>query len=152
MSVLYATPLQLDLLPSRRLVLVLAVSHGVALMLLPFTGLAPLYLLLLALLLCIAGWHAWRNCSAIASRNFACRLVWGHDDRVVLTRHDGNTSPMQLLPDACVTPWLVVLRLRDSGGQTHHLPVLPDMLPRPQFRRLRVRLRLEVPRLAGARS
>ena len=69
-----------------------------------------------------------------------------------VTRRNSKTAIMQLQADACVTPWLVVLRLRDDAGQTHHLPVLPDMLPRVQFRRLRVRLRLEVPRPGDSRT
>jgi hypothetical protein len=120
-------------------------------MLLPLTGVAAGYQLLLAVLLFISGWHAWRRCTAVASRNFVCRLSWGRDDRMEVVRRDGSSATLQLQPDAFVTPWLVVLRLRDAGGKMHHLPVLPDMLPRPEFRRLRVRLRLEVPRLAGSR-
>jgi hypothetical protein len=148
----YATPLQLDFVPSRRLALVLAAAHGCALMLLPFTGLDTGYGLALALLLCASGWHAWCGCTAVASRSFIRGLSWGSDDRVELVRPNGESASMQLQADACVTPWLVVLRLRDARGQTHHLPVLPDMLPRAQFRRLRVRLRLDVPRLAGSRT
>ncbi len=121
-------------------------------MLLPFTGLGAGYRLLLAVLLCAVGWHAWRSCTAVASRNFIRGLSWGHDDRVEVTRRNSKTAIMQLQADACVTPWLVVLRLRDDAGKTHHLPVLPDMLPRVQFRRLRVRLRLEVPRPGDSRT
>mgnify|MGYP001818232295 CR=1 FL=1 len=121
-------------------------------MLLPFTGLDTGDNLLLAMLLCAAGRHAWQSCSAVASRACIRGLIWKRDARVELIRRNGEITAMQLQPDACVTPWLVVLRLRDGRGQTHHLPVLPDMLPREPFRRLRVRLRLEVPRLAGSRS
>lgn len=119
-------------------------------MLLPLTGVAAGYQLLLAVLLFISGWHAWRSCTAVASRNFVCRLSWGRDDRVEAVRRDGRSAILQMQPDAFVTPWLVVLRLRGAWGELHHLPVLPDMLPRPEYRRLCVRLRLEVPRLAGS--
>ena len=119
-------------------------------MLLPVTGVAAGYQLLLAVLLLISGWHARRNCTAVDSLNFVCRLSWEHDNRVEVMRRDGSSAILQLQPDAFVTPWLVVLRLRDADGELHHLPVLPDMLPGQEFRRLRVRLRLEVPRLAGS--
>ena len=148
----YATPLQLELVPSRRLGILLAVAHGCALMLLPFSGLAAGYQLLLAVPLFISGWHAWRDCSAVSPGRCIRRLVWGAGDRVELVWCDGTASTVQLQPHACVTPWLVVLRLRDASGRRHHLPVLPDMLPGSQFRRLRVRLRLEVPRLAGSHT
>ena len=47
----YATPLQLELVPSRRLQLLLAASHTGGLMLLPFTGLGAVFTLPLAALL-----------------------------------------------------------------------------------------------------
>ena len=119
-------------------------------MLLPFTGITAGYQPLLAILLFISGWHAWRSCTAVASRSFVCRLSWGQGNRVQVTRRDGRSTTLRLQADAFVTPWLVVLRLRDNRGKLHHLPVLPDMLPGQDFRRLRVRLRLEVPRLAGS--
>jgi hypothetical protein len=65
----------------------------------------------------------------------------------IVTRDRAHVS-MQLQADALVTPWLVVLRLRDTQGRTRHLPLLADMLPAEQFRRLRVRLRIEIPQLA----
>jgi toxin CptA len=148
----YATPLQLELVPSRRLAFILAAAHGAGLMLLPFTGLAAGLQLLAGLLLIVSGWYTWRSCTATAAGRGIRRLVWGRDGRVDLLWRDGSTTRTQLQPEACVTPWLVVMQLRDAGRQTYHLPVLPDMLPRSQFRRLRVRLRLEIPRLAGRRA
>ena len=74
----------------------------------------------------------------------------GTGDRVELTRRDGSTEYLQLQAEALVTPWLVVLKLQNRRHHRLYLPVLPDMLPREPYRRLRVRLRLEIPRLAGA--
>ena len=148
----YATPLQLELAPSRRLAFVLATAHGAGLMLLPLSGLNADLQLLAGLLLIISGWHAWRSCTATAAGRGIRRLVWGRDGRVELLWRDGSSTTAQLQPGACVTPWLVVMRLHEPGRQTYHLPVLPDMLPRSEFRRLRVRLRLEIPRLAGMRE
>jgi hypothetical protein len=146
----YATPLQLELVPSRRLQLLLAASHAGGLMLLPFTGLGAVITLPLAALLCAAGWQAWRSSSALPSRRFVQRLTWEAGDRVELTRRDGMTEQLQLQAEAFVTPWLVVLKLQNRRHHRLYLPVLPDMLPRERYRRLRVRLRLEIPRLAGA--
>ena len=147
----YATPLRLELVPSRRLQLLLAASHTGGLMLLPFTGLGAVFTLPLAVLLCAAGWQAWRSSSALPSRRFVQQLSWGAGDRVELIRRDGTAEHLQLQAGALVTPWLVVLQLRDSHLRRLYLPVLPDMLPREPYRRLRVRLRLEIPRLTGAR-
>ena len=121
-------------------------------MLLPFTGLAAGLQLVAGLLLVASGWQAWRNCPATATGRGIRRLVWGRDGRVELVWRDGSTGTAQLRPGARVTPWLVVMHLLEPGGQTLHLPVLPDMLPRSEFRRLRVRLRLEIPSLAGSRA
>ena len=64
----YATPLRLELVPSHRLQLLLATSHAGGLMLLPFTGLAAVFTLPLAVLLC-----------AVIDRSLpAQRLVRGH--------------------------------------------------------------------------
>jgi hypothetical protein len=120
-------------------------------MLLPFTGLGAVITLPLAALLCAAGWQAWRSSSALPSRRFVRQLTWEAGDRVELTRRDGMTEQLQLQAEALVTPWLVVLQLRDRRHRRLYLPVLPDMLPREPYRRLRVRLRLEIPRLAGVR-
>ena len=121
-------------------------------MLLPLSGLNADLQLLAGLLLIISGWHAWRSCTATAAGRGIRRLVWGCDGRVELLWRDGSSTTAQLQPGACVTPWLVVMRLHEPGRQTYHLPVLPDMLPRSEFRRLRVRLRLEIQRLAGMRE
>lgn len=41
-------------------------------------------------------------------------------------------------------PWLVIMHFKGDGGRTHHLVLLPDMLEKRLFRRLRVRLMIEV--------
>jgi hypothetical protein len=50
-------------------------------------------------------------------------------------------------------PWLVILHFRRDDGRAARLVLLPDMLDRETFRRLRVRLLIDMKHLAvpGAR-
>ncbi|NNG12244.1 MAG: hypothetical protein HKM88_03235 [Halobacteria archaeon] len=75
-------------------------------------------------------------------------LVWGPADRVQLTLGSGRRVNAALLPHVFVQHWLVILHLNQYKGRRRHLIVLPDMLDTESFRRLRVRLLLEMKQAA----
>ncbi|MFA5627822.1 MAG: protein YgfX [Thiohalomonadaceae bacterium] len=57
--------------------------------------------------------------------------------------NDGTAVPVHILPETLLTPWLVLLRVREEGGRRHSLPILADSLSTEDFRALRVALRQE---------
>ncbi len=61
--------------------------------------------------------------------------------RASLEGRDGKQLNGQICGDTLVTPWLVLLNVRIDGGGRRSVVVLPDSLPREDFRRLRVLLR-----------
>ncbi len=139
----YATPLRLEFGRSRRLGVYLTLLHVTALVMLPFMQLSamPALLVMLLLLLSYLRYHRLylaENPDAIRA------LVWGPAERVQLTLGSGCQVSAALLPHVFIQPWLVILHLRQNQGRKRHLVVLPDMLDSASFRRLRVRLLLEM--------
>lgn len=61
--------------------------------------------------------------------------------RASLERRDGKQLSGQICGDTLATPWLVLFNVRIDGGGRRNVVVLPDSLPREDFRRLRVLLR-----------
>lgn len=59
-----------------------------------------------------------------------------------LDRGQGE-EPVELMGGCRVTPWAVLLCFRDGAGCAGRLWVLPDAVAADEWRRLRVRLRLE---------
>jgi len=61
--------------------------------------------------------------------------------RASLEQRDGKQLSGQICGDTLVTPWLVLLNVRIDGDGRRSVVILPDSLPREDFRRLRVLLR-----------
>ena len=61
--------------------------------------------------------------------------------RALLERRDGTQLGGQICGDTLVTPWLVLLNVWIDEGCRRSVVVMPDSLPREDFRRLRVMLR-----------
>lgn len=128
-----ATPLVVDLRPSGALRGLVVLVHAGA-----WAALVPLgwtWALAGAALLGAAAVVEWR---ALGTGG---RLLW-HADGCWTLAGDGAGPAWRL---ACVTflgPWLVVLVLRD-GRRVRRLALARDAVAAPQWRRLRVRLRLE---------
>lgn len=82
------------------------------------------------------------------------RLTWRADGDWVLETVSGERRDAQLLPNAYVHPWLVVLAFRATdSGQVMRLSLFRDAVDSEVFRRLRVRLRLATgPLEAGTTS
>jgi hypothetical protein len=137
----YATPLHLDVKPSRLLTAAVGAMHVLAFGL-AVSGPGAGWLRLLLGLLVIGSWlrlHTrhplWPNPGRIT------RLVWGREANWEIGR-SGAVESARLGGEAVVTPYLVILPLELESGRSLRLPILPDMLDPTTFRRLRVRLRL----------
>ncbi len=148
----YATPLRLELGRSRLLQLYLGLLHGVALLILPFMQLPATIVLPVALVLLLSYLRYRRRYWRAAHPDAVRSVVWGVADRVELTLGSGRRADATLLPQGFIQPWLVILHLRPDTGRRRHLMVLPDMLDAESFRRLRVRLLLELRRDADGRG
>jgi len=134
LSATYATPLELDIKPSRWLKAYLQAVHLLAAGALLLLPLATYLQGLLVLLLLALYRHSCRRYLR------ACRLQW-RDSGWRLYR-DGVAYGADLLPGSLLTRWLTLLNFRLDTGQRLSVPLLADALEADDFRRLRVRLRV----------
>ncbi len=149
----YATPLRLDPGVSRRLGGFLVLSHGAALAVLPFCGLPTLPVAAIALIVVLSWFRTRRRDVLRRNPESIESLVWEEGNRVRLTLRSGQETGASLRPFVFMQPWLVILHFRRDDGRTARLVLLPDMLDHQTFRRLRVRLLIDMKHLAvpGAR-
>lgn len=129
------TPLTVDAGPSRALRALVALAHGAA-----WIALVPLgwaWALAGVVLLGPAAVAEWRALDAPG------RLQWHADGRWVLAG-DGAGPVWELARSTFLSPWIVVLVLRD-GRRVRRLALARDAVPASQWRRLRARLRIAAP-------
>ena len=142
MSRAYATPLELELSPSkqqRKLLLFIYALTAISILLLPWPFLLRLVCLICVLLLSKFLLYKIPSCN---------RIVWQSGNNWLLITGD-VTSKAVLLPETLVTYWLVILLFRVEEGRRCSVLVWPDSVHYDAFRRLRVRLKLEGERLVG---
>jgi hypothetical protein len=145
----YATPLCLEPGVSCRLDGFLALSHGSALAVLPFCGLPMLPVVAMALGVVLSWLRTRRRDVRRRDPGSIASLVWEEGNRVRLTLHSGQDIGATLRPFVFIQPWLVILHFRRDDGRSTRLVLLPDMLDRETFRRLRVRLLIDMKHLAA---
>jgi len=135
------SPLVLEPGISRYLILYLVVIHTLALAVVAAPLNIPLALRLgIALVIVLSFiWQWYRNREHDPAGIH--RLVWEVDDDWTLWCNDSTELVGQLRPDSYESIWLVILRLQLQQGGRRTVVILPDMLDRQSFRRLRVRLR-----------
>ena len=140
----YATPLFLELNASPVLAALLWLVHGSAVIVV-FLLDPSFWLLLVAITVLVCSLTA--NLGRHASRNHPQaieRIVWSTDQQWYLYTADRNRYSAILLPPAYVQSYAVILSFRTDTGQTSHVLLIPDMLTSEAFRKLRVRLQLEM--------
>ncbi len=137
----YASPLVLEPGVSRYLFLYLIAIHVMALAVLvtPLNVSVPVRLVLGVLVGSSFIWQ-WRRLRANNPSRIV-RLIWEADDDWTLVCHDTTELVGRLRPETYETTWLVILRWQLQLGGIRSMVILPDMLDRQSFRRLRVRLR-----------
>lgn len=142
MSRTYATPLELELSPSKRqrkLLLFINALAAISILLLPWHFLLRLVFLVSVLLLSYFLLYKTSACK---------RIVWQSGNHWLLTIDD-VTSEAVLLPETLVSFWLVILLFRLEGGRRCSVLIWPDSVHADAFRRLRVRLKLDGEVLIG---
>jgi len=139
LSTTYATPLLLEPGSSRTLRAWLVVIHAVAIVLLPFLALPAGAVLIMLLLILFSLWQAIR-----LRPDSVTGVRWNEARSCHLSLASGQDIEARLMPQVFMLPWLVIMRFKSNRKRVHHLVLLPDMLEPGVFRRLRVRLMIEL--------
>ncbi len=139
LSTTYATPLLLEPGSSRTLRVWLIIIHVVAIVLLPFLSLPAGAGLIMLLLILFSLWQAIRPRPDSVSA-----VRWNEARSCRLSLASGQDIEARLMPQVFMLPWLVIMRFKSNRKRVHHLVLLPDMLEPGVFRRLRVRLMIEL--------
>jgi hypothetical protein len=134
-------PIRLELRPSRRLAVCIAVVYGGAAAIVWSLPLSFTVALPLSAAIALEGCRVFRLKVRLAGAGAVTALLWKSDGAWVVRRRDGREHEARLLPGAFVHPRLSVLRL--SGERPVSIVLFPDAVERDAFRRLRVRLALE---------
>jgi hypothetical protein len=140
----YATPLLLEPGPSRSLRVWLILVHVVAIMILPFMSLSVWVGLIILLLMLLSLWRAIRMHITSRHPDSVRAVQWREARSCQLYLSSGRDIEARLMPQVFMLPWLVIMHFRSGRGRVHHLVLLPDMLEPEVFRRLRVRLMIEL--------
>lgn len=139
MSRAYATPLELQLMPSRfqrRYFVFIYLLVACSILLLPVQIIIKLTAIFLLLLFAVYYFRYLQRFD---------RLVWMQGNHWLLLR-GGTQLEARLLDDSIRTSWLVILNFRIVSALRPSLVsvvIWPDSLPAEMFRRLKVRLRVE---------
>ena len=140
----FATPLNLEIAPSRIMGAWLMLTHTVPLLVWPLLPFAAWLLAPLATITGFSLWWHWRRYAVRVHKDAIRQLHWGAGQECRLLLVSGHQAAATLLPQAVVLRWLVILHFRGPGRQLRHLVILPDMLSSDLFRHLRVRLRISL--------
>jgi hypothetical protein len=117
----------------------LVLIHVIAIILLPFMSLPVGAVLIMMLLILFSLWQAIRP-----HPDSVCAVLWREACSCRLSLSSGRNIEARLMPQVFMLPWLVIVRFKSDRKRLHHLVLLPDMLEPGVFRRLRVRLMIEL--------
>jgi hypothetical protein len=140
----YATPLRLEIRPSRTLGYWVSMAYSLPLLLLPFLQL-PGWLNLVLLMLLTGGFiRTWRSQVLLLHQDAVQSLHWGEEKHCLLGLRSGSQQQKVLCNQVFLMPWLVILYFNKTGFGKDSLLLLPDMVDPETFRKLRIRLQLEI--------
>jgi hypothetical protein len=136
--------LRLELGPSRALAVWLIVVHATPLVLLPLLQLPHWLNLAIAAAVLCGLFAAWRRQVWRGHPDAVRTVLWKEAGHCLLTLNSGQQQRVSLAAQAFILPWMVVLHFNTPQRRLRSLLVLSDMLDDETFRRLRVRLRIEI--------
>jgi hypothetical protein len=122
--------------------------HGNTLLVLPFTGLPLPVTAAIALAVTWSFIKAWRTQVLLTHPAAVRSLRWGDANDWQLTRQDGTMLHTSLQPRVFIHPRLVILRFRNTWRQSYSVVLVTDRLDPEIFRKLRVRLLIEIKQLS----
>ena len=137
----FESSVELVLRPSRSALMMALWVHALPAALLPFTGLAPSWMMGLAGLIALS-WIALRHHPALGfGKRAITRIRWEAEGQWFIWR-GGKRIAAELLDDSVVHPRMVVLRFKiDTGKRVTRLLTGDETTP-GNFRRLKARLTL----------
>jgi len=139
----YASPLQLELKPSRLLFSIVLALHTIALLmiyLLPVNSLLKLFtaLLVISTFMYFVYYQAFRK-----SAKAIIKVIWDASDEWFLVTRSGEQMPANLVGDSFSHPRLAVLNFKiPEHFFQKRVVLLRDNVDENLFRRLRVRLKI----------
>lgn len=137
-----ANPIVLDLHPAYMLTILLvtvAIAACGIIFFMPISLLIKLFALILVLVYTL--FFIAQDALLLLPWSY-CRLEINAQDELLITRKDGVTMPVDLLPNSFVAAYLTVLNVNICGSRWRRSLILtPDRLDAQAFRQLRVWLR-----------
>jgi len=140
----FATPLHLDIGPSRLLGGWVLLVHGAPLLMWPVLQPAGWVILAGTSALFFSLVRSWRMQVSRHHPDAVCSMVWGAGKDCLLGLHSGRQETVSMRARVFILPWLVILGFHSRRRNMRYLVLLPDMLDQDIFRKLRVRLKLEI--------
>ena len=122
----------------------LVLTHGLALLIPALIGAPVLLSVTLVTAILVSLYRSYQLHARRSHPDAISRVVWEAAAECQLTWRSGKQQPAKLQPRAFVMPWLVVLHFKVPAGKSCCLALFPDMLDHEVFRRLRVRLLIEL--------
>ena len=148
----YASPLSIDIVPSRLLLAAMLLMHAGALALIYIVSLPLAAKVIVSLLVVISffvvalrfDWIA-TNSTLLHRMTRIQSVLWDENDQWQLTDQQGKEHYAELLPTSYMHRYIVVVNLRLINRPWYKrnlsLVFLPDNINKEIFRRLRIRLR-----------
>ncbi len=118
--------------------------HGIPLLVLPALQLANWLSLAVVSVILASFTRTWRLQVRRQHPEAISSLVWSEDRRCLLRRCSGRQEETYLWTQAFIHPQLVIMHFGNGPLRRRYLVLLPDMLDHESFRKLRVRLTLEI--------
>ena len=118
--------------------------YSMPLLLLPVLPLPGWLNLAISATLLISFIRTWRLMVQRRHPQAVRTLRWGEKQHCLLGLHCGREYRLDLCEQVFLTPWMVILHFKSSRYRRHSLLLLPDMVEAELFRKLRVRLKLEL--------
>jgi len=150
----YATPLTLNIHPSRLAASTIFIVHLGAVMSVNLVSINISLKILISVLVLVSLWDVYNRVS-LKKRNSITQIIWGTDNNWILKTSDGHTRDAQLLPSTYVHTWMTVLNFKKLNPRLNSrlnfntkyfrscsCVLLPDSMDAGELRRLRVRLTL----------
>ena len=118
--------------------------YSMPLLLLPVLQLPGWLNLAIVSALLVSFLRTWRLMAQRRHPKAVRTLRWGENKHCLLGLYSGQEHPLDLCEQAFLTPWMVILHFNSKQHHKRSLVLLPDMVERELFRKLRVRLKLEL--------
>ncbi len=136
MSRTYATPLQLDIYSSRQLIIWLTIISSLVLVSLLLVSLNFYLKFLFLLVFLIFVYQSYKNI------NNKKTVIWKEDNEWEIIEAGGSKNA-SLLASSFVSRWLTILNFKLEDRKKKTVIVFSDAINKEQFRKLRVRLKVD---------